>query len=221
MKHIIPTLTLTTLAAASAVAQTAAVKGNGLTYDRISVGYSKTDVTIPDVPDFKGSLKSLSGSFTALLGDYIVVGGSYADIDGGKDLNAFSGKGNTFLIGAKFTAGPGDVIVSYAYNLTQLSGFDGTEALAAQQETDTVSLGYRYAVSSAFELSAAVSRITGDTSYLYIDAGVPAVDADVVDAKDTAFTLGARYNITKQFDVSLNYTFADENALSISAGFNF
>lgn len=218
MKHIIPTLTLTTLAAASAVAQTAAVKGNGLTYDRIAVGYGQTDIT-----------KGLSGSFTALLGDYVVVGGAYGDIDGrdsnGIAYSVLSGNSNAFLVGAKFTAGPGDIVVGYTYTQLQLSGALGTDVYGLTGDTDTFSIGYRYAVSSAVELSLSVSRVTGDAAYAVIDttAGTlgDVVAADTVDFKDTTYSLGVRFNLTKQFDISAGYTFADENGWTVSAGYNF
>ena len=215
MKHIIPTLTLTTLAAASAMAQTAAVKGNGLTYDRLSVGYGQTDTT-----------KGLSGSFTALLGDTVVVGGTYSDLDGRKDFDGVSGNGNSFLVGAKFSVGPGDLIVSYAYTQLQLSGFDDTLGLAAALagDTDTFGLTYRYALNSTIELSAGVSRVSGDAAFLVVDYSVAPAEvalADTVDFSDTTYSLGIRFNVTKQFDISAGYTFADENGWTLSAGYNF
>ncbi len=217
MKHIIPTLTLTTLAAASAVAQSAAVKGNGLTYDRLSVGYGQTDIT-----------KGVSASFTALLGDNVIVGGSYGDIDGrdsdGIAYSILSGNSNAFLLGAKFTAGPGDVVVGYTYTQLQLSGAIGTTGYGLTGDTDTFSVGYRYAVNNTIELSAFVDRVSGDAGYAEIDASVaPAVvaDAGTVDFKDTTVSLGVRFNLTKQFDISAGYTFADENGWSLSVGYNF
>lgn len=219
MKHIIPTLTLSTLAAASAVAQTAAVKGNGLTYDRLSVGYGQTDLT-----------KGLNGSFTALLGDYVVVGGSYSDIEGRKDFDGIEGNGNSFLVGAKFSVGPGDLIVSYTYTQLQLSGVDTDLGLAAglTGDTDTLALTYRYALNNTVEFSLGVARVTGDAAYAVIDGnygaeyGIGEVAlADTVDFKDTTVSLGVRFNLTKQFDITAGYTFADENGWTVSAGFNF
>ncbi len=209
MKHIIPTLTLTTLAAASAMAQTAAVKGNGLTYDRLSGGFSQNDT-------FQG----LNGSFTALLGNAVVIGGSYSDLKGRKDFADVDGNGNAFLLGAKFSVGPGDLIVSYAYTQLQLSGVEGGLAAGLNGDTDTFGLTYRYALNSTVEFSAGVARTSGDASFGVIDAG-DVIIADTLDYSDTTYSLGVRFNFTKELDLTVNYTFADENTFSASVGFSF
>jgi hypothetical protein len=215
MKHITPILALSTLAAASAVAQSSPAKGNGLVYDRIGVGYAQNDTT-----------DGLNGSFTALLGSHILVGGAYSDLDGRKDFSGVSGNGSSFSLGAKFEVGPGDLIIAYTYTQIQLSGVDEGLGLAAglNGDTDTFSATYRMALNSSIEFAVGVSRLSGDADYAVIDFtdSPPTVPlADTVDFSDTAGTVSVRFNLTKQFDVTLGYTFADDNTWSISAGYNF
>ena len=67
MKHT-PILLLTLVAASASAADGL---GSGLNYNRLGLGYESND-----------SIKSIVVSGEAKLGEYVLVGGSYSDVDG-------------------------------------------------------------------------------------------------------------------------------------------
>ena len=200
MKHIIPTLALITLVAASAVAQVAGAKKNALSYDRVGVSWSQNDL-----------LDGFGINGTALLGDYLLVSGSYSDFDSRSWAFSGSATGNTVGIGARIPVGPGDVIVSYQYIQIQLGGFDTSsgDPIIGAGDGDTWNVSYRAAVGGNFELSAGIGSTNTSSLVLLYDLGADTVDAAFERVSDTPINLGVRYNFSKNFDVSLGYVIAD------------
>lgn len=214
MKHTTPILALALLVAASASAQVASSKAktSALNYDRISVGYSQNDV-----------IKSYEAGFTASLGEYLIVGGSYSDINSrGLPVN-IDGKGNSVGLGLKFPVGPGDLIVSYSYGQVQLGGAVGTDVYLAAADGAVYGLNYRAAINSTVEINVGVSRNNVAGVILGYDLTPPAtVTTDVLFEKSTDYGLSLRFNVTKQFDITAGFSRTNSsNGWSLSAGLSF
>ena len=110
MKHT-PILLLTLVAASASAADGL---GSGLNYNRLGLGYESND-----------SIKSIVVSGEAKLGEYVLVGGSYSDVDGKGLLDGTSGNIARFSLGVVFNAGPGDVVVRASYGQGNLT--DGVD----------------------------------------------------------------------------------------------
>jgi hypothetical protein len=198
---------LLTLVAASASA--AVGVGSGLNYNRVEVGYLSDD-----------SLKGFSVSATAELAQSgVLISGVYADVDGKGDLNGFGGYETGFGVAYKFNVGPGDLAVGVNY----LQGQFGASNGVAIGEQKSFGLQYRQALGSSFEFSAGYQRVRTNLGALGIVGGV--VVADAASVNGNVFNIGARYNITKNFDLSATYTFQSKdvggNAFGVSAGYSF
>ena len=199
MKHT-PKILLLTLVAASA---SAAVGGSGLNYDRLGVGYESDD-----------ALKSLVISGEAKLGDHVLVGGSYSDVDGKGLLDGTSGNIARFSLGAVFNAGPGDLILRASYGQGHLT--DGVDIAVADERSFGVS--YRAELGAGFEGEVGYSRVR--TRIPFVLAGL-----QLFTSNDDVFAASVRYNITKNFDVKLAYSFQSKEVggdkLGVSVGYSF
>jgi hypothetical protein len=201
MKHTPKILLLTLVAASASAAQYGA--GNGLNYNRLGVGYESDD-----------ALKSLVISGEAKLGDHVLVGGSYSDVDGKGLLDGTSGNIARFSLGAVFNAGPGDVILRASYGQGHLT--DGVDIAVADERSFGVS--YRAELGAGFEGEVGYSRVR--TRIPFVLAGL-----QLFTSNDDVFAASVRYNITKNFDVKLAYSFQSKEVggdkLGISAGYSF
>jgi len=204
MKH---TPILLTLVAASASA--AVGVGSGLNYNRVEVGYTNNDA-------FKG----LGVSATAELANSgVLVSGSYSDLNGKGDLDGLDGHETGFGLAYKFNVGSGDLAVGLGYRQGQYE----SDIAVAQGEQKSFGVQYRQAIGS-FEVSAGYQRVRTQLGALAVDifGDIYAVD-DSISAN--VFNVGARYNFTQNFDVSLSYVIQKDeiggNGLAISAGYSF
>jgi hypothetical protein len=197
MKHT-PILLLTLVAASASAAPGA---GSGLNYNRLGVGYESDD-----------ALKSLVISGEAKLGEYLLVGGSYSDVDGKGLLDGTSGNIARFSLGAAFNAGPGDLILRASYGQGHLT--DGTDIAVADERSFGVS--YRAELGAGFE---------GEVGYARVRTRIPFVGVGLFTSNDDVFSASVRYNVTKNFDVKLSYAFQSDdvggNKFGVSAGYSF
>jgi hypothetical protein len=197
MKHT-PILLLTLVAAAASAAP---VGGSGLNYNRLGVSYESDD-----------ALKSMVISGEAKLGEYLLVGGSYSDVDGKGDLDGTSGKIARFSLGAVFNAGPGDVILRVSYGQGNLT--DGVDLAVADERSFGVS--YRTVLGAGFE---------GEVGFARVRTRIPFLGLGLFTSNDDVFSASVRYNLTKNFDVKLSYAFQSDdvggNKVGLSAGYSF
>lgn len=195
MKHT-PILLLTLVAASASAADGL---GSGLNYNRLGLGYESND-----------SIKSIVVSGEAKLGEYVLVGGSYSDVDGKGVYDGAGGYISRFGLGVVFSAGAGDVILRASYGQGNLT--DGISLGVADERSFGIS--YRTAIGSGFE---------GELGYARVRTRM--VGDWLVESNDNVFKATLRYNISKNFDVSLAYSFQDDlvggNNLGLSVGYSF
>ena len=157
-------------------------------------------------------MKSLVISGEAKLGEYLLVGGSYSDVDGKGLLDGTSGNIARFSLGAAFNAGPGDVILRASYGQGNLT--DGVDIAVADERSFGVS--YRAELGAGFE---------GEVGYARVRTRIPFVGIGLFTSNDDVFSASVRYNVTKNFDVKLSYAFQSDdvggNKFGISAGYSF
>ena len=194
MKHT-PILLLTLLAAAASAAPGDA----GLNYNRLGLGYESND-----------SIKSIVVSGEAKLGEYVLVGGSYSDVDGKGIYDGAGGYISRFGLGVVFSAGPGDLILRASYGQGNLT--DGISLGVADERSFGIS--YRTVLGGGFE---------GELGYARVRTRM--VGDWLLESNDNVFKATLRYNISKNFDVSLAYSFQDDlvggNNFGLSAGYSF
>ncbi len=206
MKHT-PILLLTLVAAS---ASAAVGVGSGLNYNRVEVGYLSND-----------SLKGFNVGATAELANSgVLVTGIYADVDGKGDISGYGGYETGFGLAYKFNVGPGDLAVGFTYIQGQFSSGYGI----AQAEQKGFGFQYRQAIGSSFEVLAGYQRVRTNLGALEVD-GLGNIYAGAVTSSVNVFNIGARYNVTRNFDISLGYAFQGTSAggdtLGISAGYSF
>ena len=206
MKHT--PLLLLTLVAASASA--AAGAGSGLNYNRAEVGYVTSD-----------ALKGFNVSATAELANSgVLVSGTYADVDGKGDIAGFGGYLTGFGLAYKFNVGAGDLAVGLGYQQGQ---FGASNGFAVAEQT-SLGLQYRQALGSSAEFTVGYQRVRTNLGALAVD-GLGNVYLGSDSANENIFSVGLRYNLTKNFDLSVTYAFtgtsAGGDALGISAGYSF
>ena len=214
-------LLLLAAAVTPAFAQTAPAAKSSLNYNRIAVGYSSDD-----------TLKGYNVTASALLGGSFIVSGVYDDVKA-KEAKWLTGNLAGFGLAYKFNVGPGDLAIGYTYKTGTIAGAEliggDIASVVASAEQKGFTLNYRQAINSSFEFSVGYSRI--QTNYVYgagatnVYTGDFASLAGLGSDTDNVFTIGARYNLTKNFDVSLSYAFQGKNAggdkFGFSAGYNF
>ena len=195
MKHT-PILLLTLVAASASAADGL---GSGLNYNRLGLGYESND-----------SIKSIVVSGEAKLGEYVLVGGSYSDVDGKGIYDGAGGYISRFGLGVVFSAGAGDVILRASYGQGNLT--DGIDLGVADERSFGIS--YRTAIGSGFE---------GEVGYARVRTRM--VGDWLLESNDNVFKATLRYNISKNFDVSLAYSFQDDlvggDNFGVSAGYSF
>jgi hypothetical protein len=195
MKHT-PILLLTLVAASASAADGL---GSGLNYNRLGLGYESND-----------SIKSIVVSGEAKLGEYVLVGGSYSDVDGKGVYDGAGGYISRFGLGVVFNAGPGDVILRASYGQGNLT--DGIDLGVADERSFGIS--YRTAIGAGFE---------GELGYARVRTRM--VGDWLLESNDNVFKATLRYNFSKNFDVSLAYSLQDDivggNNFGLSAGYSF
>lgn len=143
------------------------------------------------------NIDTLTLTVSAEFGAGGVVGASYGDIS--SDL--FDAKSATIFLGyAADIPSAGSLLVGVGYTqLTDLSLFaaDGI----------SISAAYRHAIGSQLELNLGILHQEVDSTFGSSD--------------DTAFNLGLRLNATPNLNLTIGYTFADDNFWSIAAGYDF
>ena len=205
MKHT-PILLLTLLAASASAAPGT---GSGLNYNRVEVGYVTSD-----------SLKGFNVSATAELANSgVLVSGSYADVDGKGDIAGFGGYMTGFGLAYKFNVGAGDLAVGLGYQQGQ---FGASNGFAVAEQT-SLGLQYRQALGSNAEFSIGYQRVRTNLGALVVVGGF--IQGAVASENDNIFNVGLRYNLTKNFDLSLTYAFTGESAggdaFGLSVGYSF
>ena len=195
MKHT-PILLLTLVAASASAAP---VAGSGLNYNRLGVGYESNDM-----------LKSVVISGEAKLGDNILIGGSYSDVDGKGYYDGTSGNISRFGIGAAFSAGPGDIILRASYGQGNLS----SNTYLGVADERSYGISYRAELGGGFE---------GELGYARVRTRM--VGDFVIVSNDNVFKASVRYNFTKNLDLSLAYSFQDQvvggDNFGLSVGYSF
>jgi hypothetical protein len=205
MKHT-PILLLTLVAAAASAAP---VSGSGLNYNRVAVGYVTSD-----------SLKGFDVSATAELANSgVFISGSYADVDGKGSIAGFGGYMTGFGVAYKFSVGAGDLAVGLGYQQGQ---FGASNGFAVAEQT-SLGIQYRQALGSSVEFSVGYQRVRTNIGALVAVGSV--INGAVSSDNENIFNVGLRYNLTKNFDLSLTYAFtgtsAGGDALGLSAGYSF
>ena len=205
MKHT-PILLLTLVAASASAADGL---GSGLNYNRVSVGYLASD-----------AMKGFTVGGTAELANSgVLISGSYSDVDGKGDLTGLGGYMTGFGLAYKFNVGAGDLAVGLGYQQGQ---FGASNAFAVAEQT-SLGLQYRQALGSNAEFSVGYQRVRTNIGALVAVGGV--IFGDVASENDNIFNVGLRYNLTKNFDLSLTYAFtgtsAGGDAFGLSAGYSF
>ena len=203
MKHT-PILLLTLVAASAS-----ATAGSGLNYNRAEVGYVTSD-----------AIKGFNVSATAELANSgVIVSGTYADVDGKGDIAGFGGYMTGFGLAYKFNVGAGDLAVGLGYQQGQ---FGASNGFAVAEQT-ALGLQYRQALGSSAEFSVGYQRVRTNIGALVAVGSV--INGAVASENDNIFSVGLRYNFTKNFDLSLTYAFtgtsAGGDALGVSAGYSF
>ena len=205
MKHT-PILLLTLVAAAASAAP---VGGSGLNYNRVAVGYVTSD-----------SLKGFDVGATAELANSgVLISGSYADVDGKGSIAGFGGYMTGFGVAYKFNVGAGDLAVGLGYQQGQ---FGASNGFAVAEQT-SLGLQYRQALGNSLEFSVGYQRVRTNIGALVAVGSV--INGAVSSDNENIFNVGLRYNLTKNFDLSLTYAFtgssAGGDALGLSAGYSF
>ena len=204
MKHT-PILLLTLVAASAS----AAGLGSGLNYNRVEVGYVSSD-----------SVKGFNVGATAELANSgVLVSGTYADVDGKGDIKGFGGYMTGFGLAYKFNVGSGDLAVGLGYQQGQ---FGSSTGFAVAEQT-SLGLQYRQALGSFAEFSVGYQRVRTNIGALVVVGGF--IQGGAASENDNIFSVGLRYNFTKNLDLSLTYAFtgtsAGGDALGLSAGYSF
>ena len=211
-------LLLIAAAVTPAFAQTVPAVKSGLNYNRIAVGYSADDI-----------LKGYNVTGSALLGGSFIVSGIYDDVKTkgeafGGPIAGLSGKLSGFGLAYKFNVGPGDLAIGYFYKTGTVLGVVTAlgDKVVASAEQKGFGLNYRQAINASLEFSVGYSRQS--THLGFVDIDDPTL-SDELKATANVYTLGVRYNITKQLDASVDYVFKNRdsggNKLGVSVGYNF
>lgn len=159
------------------------------------------------------------------MGGAVIVSGIYDDVDAKGDAAGLKGKLSGFGLAYKFSVGPGDLAIGYAYKTGTIYGdFENYSASGlASAEQKGFNINYRQAINSQFEFSVGYSRLDTLIGLIATDGSI--VGADSLDSSTNSYNIGLRYNVTKNLDLSLSYAFQDENAggdkFGVSVGYNF
>jgi len=125
MKHILPILTLTTLAAAASAQAAAAPAAAGLNYNRVGLGYNtdtkgyslSATAVLGSSNFWVGASTSIGGAGTANGADSVVVGYLFANVYAGIDATVSVGSNEAFGLGLRKALGNNlEVAASLARN---------------------------------------------------------------------------------------------------------
>jgi hypothetical protein len=210
-------LLLLAAAVTPAFAQNTPAAKSSLNYNRIAVGYSSDD-----------TLKGYNVTGSALLGGSFIISGVYDDVKSkgesfGGPIAGMSGTLSGFGLAYKFNVGPGDLAIGYSYKTGTVDGVVTAlgDYVVASAEQKGFGLNYRQAINSSLEFSVGYSRQSTRMGFVNIDTPL----AEELKATANVYTLGLRYNITKQLDASIDYVFKNENSggdkFGVSVGYNF
>ena len=129
MKHTLLTVSLLSAAAALSAQSAGSPK---MSYDFIRAGYVQGE-----------EIKGLAISGTALLGEHVLIGGSYQDLTA-RNLDDVDGEASTFNLGARFGVGSGDIIIGASYGQLQGAGIDGGSVVAVAANVTSLGIAYRH-----------------------------------------------------------------------------
>jgi hypothetical protein len=206
MKNTLLTVSLLS-AAAAASAQSASP---AMSYDFVRVGFAQEKF-----------LDGLTVSGSALLGDHIIVGGEYRDLNG-RGFNG-GGEGTAFNLGARFGVGYGDIIISASYGQLQGSAVDedGDIGVLAGNQT-TLSVTYRHSFNETWEAFIGVSNIRTEAAAGSFNFDTEEFALGAGSSSDNAVSIAVRCNLSKEFDITASNAWVDGDATwSLSVGYNF
>jgi hypothetical protein len=206
MKNTLLTVSLLSVAAAAS-AQSAS--SPTMSYDFVRVGFAQDKY-----------LDGMNVSASALLGEHIIVGGQYQDLDG-RDFNG-SGESTAFLLGARFGVGSGDIIVSASYGQLQGAAVDASTLYVLAGNATTLSVTYRHSFNETWEAFVGVSNIRTEWAAGGYDFETGDFGADASSYSDNAVSVALRCNLSKEFDITASHGWVDgESTWSLSVGYNF
>jgi len=206
MKHTL--LTLTLLSAAAGLSAQSAGSPN-MSYDFVRLGYAQTK-----------ELDGLTVSASALLGDHIIVGGEFQDVEGRK-FNA-SGEATSFLLGARFGVGSGDIIISGSYGQLQGVAVDGATVGLLAGNVKSIGVTYRHSFNETWEAFVGLSRIRTEVAAGSFDLDSGDFGVGASSTSDTSFSVAVRCNLSKEFDITAGHSWIDgQGGWSLSVGYNF
>jgi hypothetical protein len=206
MKNTLLTVSLLS-AAAAAAAQSAS--SPAMSYDFVRVGFAQDKY-----------LDGMNVSASALLGEHIIVGGQYQDLDG-RDFDG-NGESTAFLLGARFGVGSGDIIVSAAYGQVQGAAFDAGTLYVLAGNTTTLSVSYRHSFSDTWEAFVGLSNIRTEWAAGGYNFETGDFGAAANSTSENAVSVAVRCNLSKEFDVTASHGWVGgEGTWSLSVGYNF
>ena len=207
MKYPLLTVSLLSVAATLSAQSIGSPK---MSYDFVRVGYVQGE-----------EIKGIAVSGNALLGEHILIGGSYQDLTA-RNLDNVAGEATTVHLGARFGIGSGDIIVNAAYGQLQGSGVHGGRIVAVAANTTSLGLTYRHSFSQMWEAFVSYDRVRSEYAAGSYDLDTGAAYVGAASQSDNMFGVAVRCNVTKEFDVTAGYyRIGGNGALSISAGYNF
>lgn len=204
------TLLTVTVLAASAALSAQNVGAPKMSYDSIRLGYVQGE-----------EIKGLSLTGSALLGDHVLVGGSYQDLTA-RNLDDVDGEATSVSLGFRFGAGSGDIIIGASYGQLQGSGVDAGSVVAVAANVTSLGVAYRHAFSSTWEGLVSYDRVRTEYAAGSYDLYTGLAYGAAASQSDNQFGVAVRCNATKELDVTLGYSWIDgDGAWSLSAGYNF
>ena len=207
MKNTLLTVSLLSAAAALSAQSAGSPK---MSYDFIRAGYVQGE-----------EIKGLAISGTALLGEHVLIGGSYQDLTA-RNLDDVDGEASTFNLGARFGVGSGDIIIGASYGQLQGAGFDGATAVAVAANVTSLGIAYRHSVNETWEAFVSYDRVRTEYAAGSYDLDTGAALVGAASQSDNQFGVAVRCNVSKEIDVTVGYAWVDgDGAFSISAGYNF
>jgi hypothetical protein len=207
MKHTLLTVSLLSAAAALSAQSAGSPK---MSYDFIRAGYVQSE-----------EIKGYGISGTALLGDHVLVGGSYQDLTA-RNLDDVDGEATSFNLGARFGVGSGDIIIGASYGQLQGAGVDGGSVVAVAANVTSLGVTYRHSFNETWEAFVSYDRVRTEYAAGTYDLDTGDALVGAASQSDNMFGVAVRCNVTKEIDVTVGYAWVDgDGAFSLSAGYNF
>jgi hypothetical protein len=207
MKHTLLTVSLLSAAAALSAQSVGSPK---MSYDFIRAGYVQSE-----------EIRGYGISGTALLGDHVLVGGSYQDLTA-RNLDDVDGEATSFNLGARFGVGSGDIIIGASYGQLQGAGVDGGSVVAVAANVTSLGVTYRHSFNETWEAFVSYDRVRTEYAAGTYDLDTGDALVGAASQSDNMFGVAVRCNVTKEIDVTVGYAWVDgDGAFSLSAGYNF